>query len=343
MSRRDWCLLCNVPLEALDDFPGYQKHPAVSDCTVRFTDAWGIAVDEPKPPEADKPIDDFGLNLYPAMDHALMTIFDTLGLDRLGGISSGRGWSSFSLYQRCPYAWKRRHIERVQPWISVESPSLAIGTLVHAFLALYYTGMMEDSPYAALTPTMLYDRVVRIANPEYVAESMRVFKAYALWYKGEEIVPLAIEYDLRDPRNNESCRFDMIAFHPTAHGERRSGTYDYEHKTASRFDHDTLTAWSGDGEILGQVALWDRLGLDHRFGPLAGVVVNLLGKHKEPLFHRTLVSPTTFQIESHLQDLKRWEGLIQLSRSNGIYPRARANCVHRYGRCDHWDHCAGED
>ena len=38
------CLLCEAPLELLED--GRQLHPEVDDCLVRFTDSWGVAVDE---------------------------------------------------------------------------------------------------------------------------------------------------------------------------------------------------------------------------------------------------------------------------------------------------------
>jgi len=117
------------------------------------------------------------------------------------------------------------------------------------------------------------------------------------------------------------------------------GTYVFEHKTAGRFDMDTIDGWANDGEILGEIALWKRLGLDKRFGELRGVVVNIIGKQKEPKFHRTIVAPSSLQLASHLDDLRRWDGLIQLSRSTNNFPHARSNCIGRYGRCDHWDHC----
>jgi hypothetical protein len=203
--------------------------------------------------------------------------------------------------------------------------------------------MIAGSKYQGYLPEMLYREMVTKANPEFVTEAWRVFCAYAIYYQDEEIMPLAIEYDLKDPRTQESCRFDLIAFFPHAHGDRPAGTFNVEHKSASRFDYDTLTAWSGDGEVLGQIALWDELKLHKRFGTLRGVIVNLLGKQKEPKFHRTIVAPSSYQIEQHLDDLKKWEGLIQLSRGTGIFPRARGNCINRWGRCQNFDHCGGVD
>jgi PD-(D/E)XK nuclease superfamily protein len=337
--RRNRCLLCGINLEPFEDGSGRQHHPPFDGCEVEFTDAFGVAIElqEIQPPSQDGVIN---LNVFPLVDDVLHEVFDQYNLKRLGGVSSGRGWSSFSLYQRCPYAWKRRHLDNApRGEIFVEIPALAIGTLIHAFLALYYTSMMVGSEYALLTPEIVYERVRARANPEFVAEAWRVFCAYTNYYHDEKIQPLAIEHDLRDPRTGESCRYDMIAFLPEERLGLIPGTYIVEHKSASRFDQDTLEGWSNDGEVLGQTALWRKLGLDKRFGDLQGVIVNILGKHKEPRFHRTIVSPTSMQLDQHERDLRHWEGLIQLSRSTGVFPRARAGCINRYGRCEHYDHC----
>jgi hypothetical protein len=87
--------------------------------------------------------------------------------------------------------------------------------------------------------------------------------------------------------------------------------------------------------------LWHKLRLDLFFGPLQGVLINLLGKQpKNPQYQRVWVKPTTAQVTAHRDDLARWEGLIQLARSTGSFPRARNGCIGRYGRCPHFDHCA---
>lgn len=345
MPRRDQCLLCGIDLEPIEGALGLQAHPESIACRVIYTDAFGVAVDEDlvqrnleEPRGPDWSID---LKIYPLIEDVLDEAWASFELPKLGGMSSGKSWSSFSIYQQCPYKWKRRFIDHARPTIlGLESPALAIGTLIHVFLALHYSQNLEDSPYRKVDLVELHDRLKRKANPEFVAEAWRVFDAYRRYWHGEEIVPLAIEHDLKDPRTGESCRFDMIAYHPSDNPPRVSGTFIYESKSAARFDRDTLEAWAGDGQILGQVALWKRLGLDRRFGELQGVVVNILGKQPvNPQFHRTIVSPTSLLIDQHMEDLKHWEGLIQLSRSNGVFPRARANCIGRYGRCQHWDHC----
>lgn len=351
MIRRDTCFLCGRKLEQ-HSIPGFQIHPVLEeherDCEVELTDAWGVCVDYfeavDSTPEEPASFESDLITFYPPVDECLEEFFDERGLPRLGGASSGRGWTSFGMWQRCPYAWKRRYVDNAKPLIMIEPASRAIGSLVHAWLAVYYSALRPESPYANITPTELYEALMAKANPELVGEAWRVFSAYKLYYKHDAtIVPLAIEHDLRDPRTGESCRYDMVAFQPEQVSNRPPGTYIWEHKTTGIFSQDNLSGWSNDGEILGEVMLWKRLGLDKRFGELKGVVVNILGKQKEPKFHREYVSPSSLQLEQHRQDLKTWEGMIQLARATGIFPRARNNCIGRWGRCDHWDECAVTD
>lgn len=348
MIIRSTCLLCERQLSPM---PGtdYQQHPKAEDCYVKITDRFGIAIDcdAAKPVEVlevvAEPPEDFEIRIFPFVEEVLQEIFDARNLKRLGGASSGRGWTSFSYYQRCPYLWYRRYIKPLEhrPIVITEPASRAIGTLIHTFLAIYYTRMIV--PDYPLTPNVVRDELLLKANPDYVHEGWRVFCAYALYRQFDNIQPLAIEYDLRDPRTGESCRYDLIAFFPEDFGELLAGTYILEHKSTDRFDDNSLNGWANDGECLGQVMLWQRLGLDNRFGPLKGLIVNLLGKQKEPKFHRTLVAPQSWQIIQHRNDLKRWEGFIQLASGLDNFPRSRGNCIGRYGKCDLYDYCSSTE
>lgn len=362
------CLLCERELEPLEcrvtelgvetyEGQGLQIHPPAPDCLVELTNRWGIAIDPdqiaPTPVQGDRRAAaiencEIVLNRWPLVDDVLSEFFAEYGLARLGGASSGRGWTSFSTFQKCPYLWKTRYVNEhgsgYRPEIVIENPNIAIGSLVHVFLALHYAQMIEGHPYAGLTPDLIYAYALARAQVPFVVEAWRVFTGYRLYYGMERIEPLAVEHNLINPITQESCRFDLVAFFPEDQPMLPAGTYVLEHKTAGRFDKATLEGWPNDGEVIGQIMLWDQLGLKHRFGPLRGVIVNILGKQpKELKFHRTLVGPNSWQIEQHKQDLARWEGLIQLSRATNNFPRARQSCVGRYGMCDLFDHCAGMD
>jgi hypothetical protein len=350
------CLLCKRQL-AETSAPNLFIHEEAEDCLVRVTDRFGVSLDrkftvegddvvylDAQPEPEPEPVDDDDAvviaQFYP-IERALVRVFEEEGLERLGGRSTGSGWSNVSLFQQCPYAWKRRYLEPLHIenfGLDVEIDALAIGSTVHVLLSLHYMRMIvEDYP---LTPERVNTQLITWGcNPAIVSESWRLFTAYRLYYKFEKIQPLAIEYDLRDPRNNDSCRFDMIAYMPEDRPGMLAGTWAFEHKTAARFDNNTLEGWHGNGEVLGQVMLWERLGLDRRFGPLRGVAVNLIGKQKEPQFHRTYVAPTTFTIEQHADDLKRWNGAIAAAKATNNFPHSRNNCIRGFMRCEFWNHC----
>lgn len=342
------CILCERELEIIPD-RGWYLHPEADDCEVKYTDGYGIAIDETvdEEPAPERNLErtqspffeGIDVQIYPSVDVVLAELFDSVQLTRLGGASTGSGWSNFQLFQRCPHAWWKRYIEQARPLIAVESPAIAIGSLIHTYLALHYLLMIE--PDYGLTPEAVYDFALRRANPQFVGEAWRVFMAYTRHYALEEIQPLAIEYNLVDPRTRESCRYDLIAYFPNEAPGRPEGTYIVEHKSTQRFDRQSLEGWANDGEILGQVMLWERLGLKHRFGPLRGVLVNILGKQKVPEFHRTYVAPSTWQIDQHKSDLSHWSALIGLAKATDSFPRARSGCINRFGMCEWWELCAG--
>lgn len=355
--RRDRCLLCLRKLQPHGDGE-IQIHPRADDCEVIFTDAWGVSIDLDLDARPEPELDLSGaiqVDQYTRTDDVLTAIFKSYDLPRLGGASSGKGWTGFALYQRCPHAWANRYMpgyaKQAEPgelMFMGEAPAIAVGALIHTFLALHYSGLRPESPYANITAVEVHDKLLsgidgKLANPTFVNEAWRVFCAYTLYYKFDQIVPLAIEHDLKDPRTGESCRFDMIAFHPEAVSTRPAGTYIYEFKSHGQFSRDNLEGYLGDGEILGQIALWKKLALDKRFGELKGVCVDILGKQKEPKFHRTWVPHTAWLIDQHLDDLKKWDGLIQLAKSTRTFPRSRNNCIGRWGRCQHFEECAALD
>jgi hypothetical protein len=343
MIVRATCFLCGRKLKPISF--DRQQHPKADDCLVRVTDSFGIATKDIPTVKVDVPIDDDDpgdIRMFPFVEEVLDQIFKDAGVKRLGGVSSGRGWSSISTFQRCPYLWKRRYIDPLRATFlpGIEPPARAIGTLIHTFLAiLYYRMQIEDYP---LMGEFVRGELLKKANPDFVHEAWRVYTSYTWFYQGENIQPLAVEYDLKDPRSGESCRYDLIAFFPEAISDRPSGTWIVEHKSSDRFDDVTLNGWANEGEILGQVMLWERLGLDLRFGTLQGVIVNILGKQKEPKFHRTTVAPQSWQKGQHASDLKEWEAKIHTAIATDRFPRSRAGCIGRFGKCDLFDYCASE-
>jgi hypothetical protein len=273
------------------------------------------------------------------LDKGLHQVFKAYEVPRLGGASGDLGWSSFSTYQRCPYLFKRLYIDGLR-YVEERPPNyIEIGSAVHAFLAVYYQQFID--PAYPLTPEILNKALLDAGcDAAVLMEAWRLWAGYALFYEQDFITPLAVEYHVVDSETKESARYDLIAKVEKADSRFPAGTYVVEHKTTGRFDTATLDGWQNDGEVIGQIMLWQRLKLTRKFGKLTGVMMNIIGKQRQQQFHRTLVVPQRWQIKQHANDLRMWQGMRLFMMAGGIFPRARANCVSRYGMCSQWDHCA---
>lgn len=373
-ASRPSCILCGAVGSALDSH-GLYEHPLVDGCTVRLFESDGTCADErfeledgvlyaidDAPPlvgesTATAPVPSpgavanvfFSEPTYVNTDEALGTVFAAVGLQRLGGASGDRGWSSVSTYQKCPHLWSVSYLGRKTARAGVDPVPLQVGSLVHTFLAVHYQRMITtDYP---LTAEGVREQCLALqVDPAVVDESWRVFVAYRVYYGAEgigtprdhEIVPLAVEHRIADPKSGRSARFDLVARVPNATMSLTAGTWIIEHKTSGRFDDATLDGWRNDGEILGQIELWETLKLDKRFGPLQGVLINILGKQKKPEFHRTVVSPQRWQTRDHRRSMAIWGAEIDRAIATGVFPRARAACITRYGKCRLFDSCSEE-
>ncbi len=70
------------------------------------------------------------------------------------------------------------------------------------------------------------------------------------------------------------------------------------------------------------------------------MIVNLVSKTKEPAFERTIVPTQPWQTKQHESDLRMLEMEEALYKATGIWPRRRAGCVNKFGKCQLFDHCA---
>lgn len=348
------CLFCGLRARSTSDEQIFLHAP--SDCTVRVLDRYGSSLDHLFEVEGDtiyiKEIDPTvftPVRVFTPIEVAMNAMFDLYGLPRLGGSSGVDGWSSTSSYQRCPYAWARDQGLRGAPQMAQLSVSdysgRSVGSLVHGLLSVYYSQRI-DLAYP-LSPELLFEGVkLRGIDPAVAVEAHRLYRAYVTFYKHERLTPLFVEYLLVASNPRRSCRNDLIALvegdpaHPP-------GLYIVDHKTASRFDELTLTCWENEGGIIQQVDVFEAALPDHpalqSYGPLQGVIVNLIGKQKAPELYRAYVHPTAFQVDQHRRDLPVWRAQRDLALALGVFPRARAGCATRFGKCDHWDHCRGDE
>lgn len=279
------------------------------------------------------------INLLPnpdirPIDDVLQEIFERYKMTRLGG-ASGRGWSSYATFQRCPYLYKVSYLDGER---GIPAKALEIGSAFHTFMALHYTWMLDAN--LALTPHVCRDELMNGgARPESIIEAWRVYDSYAMHYEVDYLYPLGIE-EWAQGDNGNTCRYDLIARVDEPQPGVPPGTYIVEHKTALRFTIDLLEGWHNDGEVLGQIMVWKQGKLDKKYGKLRGTIVNIAGKQKTPQFQRVIVPAQAWHVREHAQDLRIWAAYQEMCRATDTWPRARNNCVGRYGLCSLFTHCS---
>ena len=268
------------------------------------------------------------------IDEVLGEIFDRYKLTRLGG-ASGRGWSSYATFQRCPYLYKVTYVDGQR---GIAALALETGSAFHTFMALHYAWMLDEN--YALPPHVCREELLNHgARPEAIIAGWAAYDAYVLHYENDYLYPLGIE-EWAKGHNGNTCRYDLIARVDEAQPGIVPGAYIVEHKTASRFTSDLLEGWHNDGEVLGQIMVWKQAGLDKKYGKLRGTIVNIVGKQKIRQFARIIVPAQAWHVRQHTADLKVWAALQEMYRATDTWPKARNNCVHRYGMCQLFQHCS---
>jgi len=271
------------------------------------------------------------------VDEALTEVFKAYGMERLGG-ATGAGWSSFSTLQRCPYLYRRRYIDQVR---GTASTALEVGSCYHAFRALaawVEINSADNSCSSVDWDALRGDLFAAGADPAVVAEAYRLNEAYEFRYETDYLTPLAVE-EVGDYKSF-TCRWDLIARVDDAQAGVAPGTYIVERKTSSRIDTSILDGWKSDGEIIGQVAIYQGGKYRKKWGKLTGIIVDVITKEKTPRFERLILPPQSWQVDQHLRDLKHWRKLKDGFARAGKWPRSRANCVTRYGLCPMFSECA---
>lgn len=306
-----------------------------------------------------------------SIDRAIEAVFDVKKWPLFGG-ASGRGWSHFSVAQRCPQLFKKLYDVPVTGLRGVAPMPLEIGTLFHTLTGLYYGaglgnatllpergGLVSEAiklrgrrTHFQIPPTAADDLLQALKllcddsdapspNADVVREGERLFDAHTNWWDNrEDITPLGIEVFARHEKLGYTCRYDFIGRVGLTDPFLPPGVYAFERKTAKWIDEQYLEAWSLDGEVLGEIMCWNESGMAEMFGPLAGVVLDVVSKGKVPECRRIVLPPTLPAVGKHRKWIQWTMGQIAQWRATGIYPQNFGNCHTRYGRCEEFQNCA---
>lgn len=277
-----------------------------------------------------------------SMNKALDAVFEQLGLPPSFTGATAAGWSRLSTLQKCPYLFKKTFVDPPKEGHGVvEAHPLRVGSCLHALLALRDDNRIQPPGGCddVVTVDMLYQALLDhpLTPLDALNEAWRLYNAYDAQYETDYLEPLAVEYP--GDAHGLSCRFDIIAHIQADVLGYPKGTFIIERKSTSKFDLASLEGWRNDGEVLGQMYVYREAGLEERFGPLQGVIIDLIGKQKVPQFRRILLPVQVWQIDAHARDVGKWRALEQLYHASDMWPRSRASCVHRYGLCNLFTHC----
>lgn len=187
----------------------------------------------------------------------------------------------------------------------------------------------------------------------FILIAEKAFDAHtAEWGSREDMTPLAIEWLARHPLTGYTCRYDaimrlgpndpLVIAHsydkePTLFKE--GGVVVMERKTAAWLGEAAIDGWTLDGEILGEIMCWKASGCEKKFGPLAGVIIDIVSKGKKTDFHRMEIPVAPGNVKLHEKWLRWTDGQVQLWRATGAFPKHFNSCWGRYGRCPEWHAC----
>lgn len=305
-----------------------------------------------------------GMNLSGLEDQSVVDVDAVLscipGLE--GGPSTGGiSWSTishFKLCQRRAYYGTVLGLKK-----SGRSRALDIGTLVHACFELHYRsgGMRTFEPcdavhaaggvdIAADARRYVYAAIQKWGEEEALTWDVRGIELQGTWFQnpvkicGKRVmIPWTCRHDLcvalRDPW--AAC---------CAPGEPVStGVYIADHKTAHALTYELTKGYGMDGQFKLNALIYRRAEAA-QYGPLAGVIVSIIAKHKrmtpDSLFREYTTADEAsvndfFENELRADGIRYYEMLADEAVKNDPrrWPKNHAACVGRYGCCPYFDIC----
>jgi len=258
--------------------------------------------------------------------------------------ATSHGWHSIEAFIRCPKEHQLASVRGIEPLSLEMRMPFAVGILLHAARAqwlndggkgdLWKKAIIEAEKREKRFPVNARD-VALLTFAEYVRH----------WSVRPRFQVLAVEYELK-PRGlaknapewaRRGARLDSIERDPQT-GEIWAGEAKSTQQGPSKV-HDNYLL---HGQVLLQMALWGEEETK-LFGPLAGVLLDVIKKHPEPKCYDRIklrTADATHALEWFKRDMKGW--LLQSQMVDwASKPERRPQCVRQYGPCDFRDLCLG--
>jgi hypothetical protein len=279
-----------------------------------------------------------------------------------GGPSTGGFSNSLTLpYKKCHRLFYYSRVKGYQK--KARSIALDVGALVHACFELHYlsSGLRTFEPCEAVAAAggvqmaadarrYVYATLSKYGQEEADTWDIRGIELQGMWFMPPE------KFGSRKVYMPASCRHDLCVAlrepgapcHPPGQSVP-SGVYIVDHKTAHALSYELTKGFGMDPQFLLNALIYEQAEAA-QYGPLRGVIVSVIAKHKVMTpdsifriysdvskacvaeFYKEEFRPTCIEIyermsvEENLKDARCWK-------------KNRAACVTRYGLCPFFDVC----
>lgn len=254
------------------------------------------------------------------------------------------GWHTIEPMFRC---WREYHLAKLHPEegrSQGSSMALAVGTIVHEFLAAHYTPRLVQrenfAPSNGATPEALYQHLSENGYAEEAAEAWRLFDYYKLRYNGQDTYTgedakiLNIEHEVRRALPNGrpySVRADLVV-------ELPDGVWVVDHKTAARASVEFVEGWQVEPSILGLFWAFQSVYGDR----LRGVSINGIVKTTAPKFTRNMYCVDQRMIDDWIRMVSYRTGEEGMAQNSG-WPVNFSACFRKMGsfvgKCRYFERC----
>ncbi|MDP3767076.1 MAG: hypothetical protein Q8S13_03600 [Dehalococcoidia bacterium] len=181
-----------------------------------------------------------------------------------------------------------------------------------------------------------------------IFEAERLFDAYTEFYGrgGEDVTPLAIEWSAMHGPTGYTCRYDAIVrAGPNDPLFPKDSVFVLERKTSAWMSLKATDGWWLDGQVLGQLMTWKSSGCERMFGPLAGIVIDIVTKEKTVKPRRIRIAPDLPTVKAHERIIRWMQAQIKTWEAAKYHPQNWASCWNQTesekGQCGLWNECAG--
>lgn len=313
---------------------------------------FGVDADEPNSEEVDMAVVSINYN-EPVNRKSPERV---LGIE--DSAPSSRGSTFWRRLQQCP---REHFLANVVQFAPIRrSDPLDVGLVWHYALEEYYKRVQlqqQKQPIDEAPDTAAFKIVNAFAHEpgwtEHYSKLVRMLDSYFDKFhatESKEWEILAVEETLMVGAEvgygfEYSTRLDLVVID---HAFRQRATRIIEHKSASRLDHNTITGYLLDQQVLGQIWLAE-VGLDHEaYPPFMGSYVNVTtkptaesGKGALPEHVRLPVAPSTPMLAGWEDAMRYWQRQRDAIETEGEYPRNHALCKRTFGRCPFFNLCQG--